>query len=239
MSTFLQLVNRLASECGATSASSAVAAVTGNTGDALRFCNWTISAHNEIQRRHTNWRWMRSKWTVNTVASDDTYAPTDCTDSRLSATISRFARWIPLDDNDVSNVLCYLTSGGVASQVWLIFLPWASFNTLYKRGTQTPGQPVHFTIDPQNNTVLGPKPSDIYTLSGEYQMSAQVLAADGDTPEFPEDFHDVIWCRALEKYGAHKAAPEALARALSDGKRLMRQLEADQLPAFGFARPLV
>lgn len=236
--TFLQLCNRLAQEAGVTGSASTISAVSGQTGEAQRIVNWIVSAHNEIQDRHQHWRWMRSQFTVNTTSGDDQYAGTDCTDSRLSAAITRFARWIPLDDDGACNVKKYLTSGGVSGEVWMVNLPWSYFMAIYKRGTQNNSVPVHVAIDPQNNLRLGPKPDGIYTISGEYQMSALEFSAAGDTPEFPSRFHDLVWLRAMEKYGRYHAAPEVVARGQIEGGRLMRQLEADQLPELGLAAPV-
>lgn len=237
--TFLQLVNQLAREAGVSGNASAVSAVTGQTGEAARLVGWIKQSHNELQSRHSNWRWMRSRWTVNTVASDDSYAPTDCTDARLSATISRFGRWWPMDESGCINITSYLTSSGVGGESWLTVIPWDYFRSIYKRGTQNNGQPIHIAIDPQNNLMLGPKPDAIYTLQGEYQMSALEFSADSDAPEMPSRFQDVIWMRALEKYGRYHAAPEALSRGEVEGSRLLRTLEADQLPMIALGAPLV
>lgn len=230
MTTFLALSNELASEAGVTSAASSIASVSTATGQALRLVNWIARSHREICARHFNWRWQRSKWTVNTVVGTDTYAGTDCTDSRLSTAVTRFARWLPYDDAGASNVKRFLTSGGVGGEIWMVYLPWSYFQAIYKRGTQNNGPIVHFTIDPQNKLIVGPKPDDIYTVSGEYMMTGLELTADGDTPEFPARFHDLVVYRAMEKYGRYYAAGDVLDRGLAEGRRVMRQLEADQLP---------
>jgi hypothetical protein len=238
MSTFLQLANELASEAGVSGAASSISAVTNQTGQALRLVNWIKRSWTEIQRRHNNWRWMRSKFTFNTVAGTDAYAYGSITDSRLSGLITRFARWLPFDDSGAQNVKRYLTSGGVSGEIWMTNLPYDYFQAVYKRGQQNNGPIVHITIDPQNQWVIGPKPDGIYTVSGEYMMSAQVLAADGDVPEMPSDFHDLIVYRAMEKYGRFYAAGEVLARGEREGGRLMAQLVADQLPSIALGAPL-
>lgn len=238
MSTYLELTNDLARESGVSGSAAAVSAVTGQSGQALRFVEWIARAWKDIQNRHPNWRWMRSTFTVDTTSGDDTYAGTDCTDSRLSAVISRFKGWWLFDNEGCPNVKIYLTSAGVSGERWLIPLPWSHFRAIYKIGTQNNGSPVHVTIDPQNNLVLGPKPDAIYTVSGEYQMSAQSLAANSDTPEMPADFHDLIYWFALEKYGKFSASPEAIAQAQRESSRLMRQLEQNQLPRIVLGAPL-
>lgn len=238
MSNYLQLCQDLRRE--ASISGTGPSATASQTGEYLRVTNWIKQAWIDIQNRHQapGWRWLRSPFTVNTVAEDDTYAATDCTDSRLSAAITRFRRWWLLDDEGCPAIKCYLSSAGVAGENYLTPLTWNQFRDIYKRGTQTSSQPQHVAVDPQNNLVLGPKPSAVYVVSGEYQMSAQILAANDDTPEMPSDFHSLIWRYAMQMYAGHQAAPEAMARAISEGNRQMRQLERDQLPEMRMGGPL-
>src|SRR3990167_2117864 len=236
MSTYLSGSVDLRRECGMSG--TGPAAVTGQTGDMERIVEWYAQAYTEIQNRHQDWLWLRSTFTVDTTASDDTYAYGDVTDSRLSALITRFRRWWLYDVDGFPNVRSYLTSGGVSGEKYLLPLPWAAFRDLYKRGTQTNNAPVHITVDPQRNLVLGPKPNGIYTITGEYQMSAQVLAADGDTPEMPSDYHQLIVYEAMKKYGGFNSAPDVSSRGITDGNKLLRQLESNQRPECGLAGPL-
>lgn len=240
MSTYLALCKEVTRECDIAGASltDLPTAVTNQVGDLRRVVEWVKQAWTELQNRHPNWRWMRSTWSVNTVAADDTYAGTDCTDSRLSTTIDRFGRWITHDDEGYSNVKMYLSSGGVSGEGWLTFLPWNDFRAVYKIGTQNNGKSAHFTIDPQNNLVLGPKPDAVYVVTGEYQMSAQTLSADANTPEMPAQFHQLIVYRAMQKYAGFESASDVMVRAVTEGNKLLRQLEANQLPRILLAGPL-
>lgn len=234
--SFLTLCADTQRECDVVG--SEISAVTNQTGELSRIVNWVKNAWTEIQNRHANWRWMRSTFSINTVAGDDTYAATECTDTRLSAAISRFARWIKFDDNGSSNMKIYLSSAGVGAERWLSFMEWSDFRSIYRVGTQNNGAPAHYTIDPQNNLVLGPKPDDVYVVTGEYQMSAQILAASADVPEMPTQFHQLIVCMAMKKYAGFESAPDVYSRAVTEGNRLMRQLELDQLPSMPMAPPL-
>ena len=236
MSTYLQLCSDLRREVNASG--TGPTAVTNQTGEYLRIVNWVKNAWTEIQGRSFNWRWMRSTFSVNTTSGDEKYAGTDCTDGLTAAAVTRFSRWIPFDDDGASNVKCYLTSGGVAGEYFLTNLPWNYYTSLYRLGTQNNGQPIHVSIDPQNNLVLGPKPDGIYTISGEYQRSAQELAADADTPEMPSPFHQLVVYIAMQKYAGYQNAPEVMSRGVTEGNRLMRQLEMNQLPMVGLGAPL-
>ncbi len=232
--TYLAICHDTRRECRV--AGTGPSAVTGQVGRLADLVAWVAQAYTEIQEAK-DWNWLRSTFTVNTVANDDTYAYTDCTDSRLSATISRFSRWW-LERCNEPNVTIYLTSAGVGGENYLPPIAWTDFRERYKRGTQTTGQPIHITIDPQNNLVLGPKPDAVYTINGEYQMSPQILTADADVPEMPARFHSLIMYRAMEKYGASNNAQEVFQRGGYEGGRKMRNLERDQLPPVTLAGPL-
>jgi hypothetical protein len=242
LSTFLQLVNKLSSESGISGAPAAITSVIGQTGMALRMVNWTIASYREIQGRSAQWRWLRSTFSFPTVAGTDTYAynAAGCIDTRLGAPITRFRGWIPFGERGESNISRYLTAGGVPGQMWMTFLPWSIFRAMYKFGPMQLNQStiIHVTITPQNQLMIGPNPNEVFTVLGEYQMAAQILAADGDVPEMPEDYHDLIFYRAMEKYGRFQAAPEVVARGETEGGRIMRALEQGQLPQLLLAAPL-
>lgn len=223
MSTFLQLCADLRREVGASG--TGPTSVLNQTGEYLRLVKWTIESYREIQNAHRgNWRWLRSEFTLPTVADDDEYAYSDCTDTIASATITRFARWHPHD------MKVYLTSAGVSTQTWLTYSEWDDFKRVWKIAAPASGFPAFISVDPRNKLRFGPKPDAVYTITGEYQKSAQVLAADADVPEMPEDFHRLIVLRAMKKYAAYESAPEIWAEVKSEYALMMRDLEVDQLP---------
>lgn len=234
--TYLELCQRVRQEC--VNIGTGPSTVIGQTGKLAKIVTWVDAAWKEIQLRHHNWRWMRSTFTFNTVASDDTYTYANCTDTRSSATIDRFRRWWA--DDIMDPFKCYLASEGIATQYRLIFMPWPHFKYLYKFGAQIAltGRPVHVSIDEQDNIVLGPSPNGIFTVIGDYQRGAQVLDSDGDEPDIGEDYHELIVYHAMWRFGADSVAAEVYQRASTEGKRLMRALEASQLPEIGTAGPL-
>lgn len=177
---------------------------------------------------------MRRSFTVNTVADDGEYAYTDCTDTTTGSAIARFARWY----KGSYDWKCYLQSAGVGGEYFLHWLDWEEFKKKYRFGSQTSGQPIHVSMDPSQKFVLGPKPSAVYVVSGDFQLGPQILAADGDTPEMPSRFHSLIVYRAMIKYGFNSVAPEALQRASAEGAKLEGSLELDQLPRFRRGEPM-
>lgn len=232
---FLELCQRTARECGVTSARNVPLTVVNQEGQLGRVIEWVGSAWGDIQNRHPNWLWMRSRFSFDTAVGVASYGA--ATDTRLSAP-ARLGRWIVLDDNGVTNVLIHLQSAGVAGQRRLAYLPWANFQSIYGIGLQTNRPPVHCTIDPQNRLTLGPAPDAVYVVSGEYQMAPQVLAANNDVPELAERHRLLIVYRAMQAYSQHYVASEIFTSGVRSANRLMRQLEQEQLPAVSLARPL-
>jgi hypothetical protein len=237
LSSYLQLTQDLRAET--TDSGTGPATVVGNTGEHARFCKWIKDAYSHLQLEREDWKWLRRQFTVNTVAGTDSYAYASCTDSTEAAPISRFARWYQGSDiNGFPYFTAYLTSTGVGAEYPLIWLEYDLFRRLYKFGTQNNVQPVHYSVSPDRNFMLGPKPDAIYTISGTYQRSPQTLAVDDDIPEMPEHYHPIIVYEAMSRYGGSRAAPEAIMRANSEGGRLRAMLELDQLPALSYGAPL-
>lgn len=226
---YLQLAQRLRQEAGVPG--TGPTAVTSQTGELLRLVDWVATAWRELQNKHINWRWMRRSFTFTTTTGQSEYASTAATDTTDAAAISRFARWISHDDYGCVTVSIYETATGVSAQRWLIYMPWDSFRGLYRFSAQTNGVPAHFSITPANKIAIGPAPNATgYTVAGDYQMGAQELSANGDTPDMPVRFHLLIVYEALKKYAAYDAAGEVYAVAKAESDSLMFRLESDQLP---------
>lgn len=230
MTTYLQLCKDLRQET--VDSGTGPSTVLGQVGELARYCKWIADAWTELQTERDDFRWMRKSFTVNTVAADGEYAYTDCTDTVSLAAISRFSRWYK------KCFKCYLSSTGVGGEYPLVWMDWERFRRLYRYGTQNNGQPAHVSVDPTDKFCLGPKPDAVYVVSGDYQIGPQILSADGDIPEMPTKFHNLIMYEAMAKYGGHRVAVEAMVRANAEGGRLRNALELEQLPAFGYGGPL-
>jgi hypothetical protein len=228
---YVQLASRLRQEVGGSG--TGPSSVLNQTGEYKRFVDYIAQAWTEIQNKHSNWRWMRTEFTLPTVASDDDYVYTDATDSIASATISRFARWIEDD-----NMKIYLASSGIGTQTFLSPCDWDDFRSIYKFGTVQTGYPTDFAVDPRNHLRFGLMPNGIYTVTGDYMKSAQTLAADADIPEMPDRFHMLIVYEAMKKYAAYESAPEVWSGVEDARNVMMRDLEIDQRPARGYGDAL-
>lgn len=230
MSDFLDLCVDLRRECAV--GGTGPTTVVDQTGELERLVKWIRDAYNEIQSEEPNWRWLRSEFTFQTVAGDDSYAYGDMTDSVASATITRFDRFW------TEEVQIYLTSAGIGGRHHIPYTRWEDFRRVWLTGNPTNQYPSCFSIDPRDNFRLGGPPGAVYTVTGEYQKSPQVLALDDDTPEMPAKYHPLIVARAMEKYAAYHAAPEVDVAAQRIIDRWMPDLRANQLPESRLAPPL-
>lgn len=233
MATYLSGVQKLAIECGLTSLPTTTAS---QTGEFRRFVEWYKDSWTRIQQR-LNWRWQRHGFSLPTVASTQAYAYTAATDTTDAETISRFREWRIEDIHDPPKI--YLTSGGASGQRWMTYTPYEWFASVYMIGSQSEGYPAHITIDPRDRLLLGPTPDAVYTLTGDYIRSAQILADDSDIPEMPTEYHDLIWQFAMFNYGMFEAAPEAVQRAEILFNEGIRKLEATQTPRIQLGPTLV
>lgn len=236
MSNYLQLCQELRRECRIPG--TGPSAVIGQVGQLLDMVEWTKKAWTELQGMSQSWRWMRSTFTLPTVALTDTYAYSACVDNRTSLAIARFSKWLPFDTDGTPIFMSYKTSEGASARMFLEYLDWGQFRSTFRYTPQNPGPLIYFTIDPQDNLVLGPAPDGIYTVTGDFQRSAQILSADADVPDMPSDYHSLIVYRAMEKYAGSLGSPEAMYRAKSEGGQLLKQLRRTQTPKLEMPAPI-
>jgi len=231
---YLQLCQAARRECRITG--TGPSAVAGQVGQLARIVAWVDDAWTSIQNDQ-DWRWMRSTFTVSTTEDDDDYAFGECTDVAAAALISRFGRWRLNDLEDPPKI--YLSSTGVGGETFMSWIEWEHFKAIYRRSTQTSGHPVHISVDPADNIVIGPQPDGVYVVTGDYYKAAQTLSDDSDTPEMPARFHNLIVYEVMEDYGLSEPAPEVYARGRARGRRMRAALQADQLERLRLAGPLV
>lgn len=207
---FLALCQRTVRESGTISGDSTPSTVVGKTGRERKFIDWVSSAYTEIQNTFDDWKWLRDDYSSTISAGTSKY-------TAASFNLSRHSRWITSD----GNVTMYLTATGVSDEGELTYIEWEDWRRLYDRGTQTQGRPVHYAISPADEICFGPVPDAGYTVRGEYQKSAQILAADADIPEMPSDYHLLIVWDAL-----------LLAASFDEGGVSMQEAQRKRLDVF-------
>ena len=221
---FLQLAQRLHTESGVQGATHTT--VVGQTGMLLKLLNWISTANDDIQNLHpTGWKFLQKAFSFVTTATEQNY-------TYAEAGITYMGEW-KTDDVRVYSA--------AADECELIYEPWDTFRLVYKMGTnraQT-NRPTVFSIMYDMSMELWPIPNDTFTINGEYWMAANTMVvADASAPLFPSQYHMVIVWRALMYYAASVGANELYAHGYNEYSKILRRLEANQLPMMVYGRPL-
>lgn len=237
MATYLDLVNQVASD-SATFDEGAISSVVGQTGRKAKVVRWVNMAWRSIQNAHIAWRWMQSEFSLQTVIGTQRYAGTSATDTIAGGTITRFAEWINCGLGE-NRIRLYDSTLGLADIGPLQFVPWEKFYAERVNTAAANGKPTRFSIDPANNLCLYPVPdSTNYVVVGPYRKSVQTLTTDGDVPEMPADFHDVISSVATQFLHLHDEAGQVLPLWKLRENNDFCRLERRQLPPITFSGPL-
>jgi len=221
---FLQLAQRLHSEAGVQGSTHTT--VVGQTGMLLKLVNWISTANDDIQNLHPRgWKFLQKAFSFVTVATQQNYTP-------LEAGITYMGDW------KTDDVRAY---SAAADESELVYVPWDMFRLAYKMGTNRTqaGRPSVFSIMFDMSMELWPIPDAVYTVNGEHWMSANTMVvADASAPLIPSQYHMIIVWRALMLYAAKQGADEVYAHGNNEYNKILRRLEANQLPRITYGRPL-
>ncbi|CAO3403509.1 phage adaptor protein [Azospirillum palustre] len=218
MATFLQLCQSVARDSGTVSGAQPVS-VSGQSGRLAKIVQFTAEAWTDIQNARSAWLWMRSEFEVMTIAGTAEY-------TAAAWNLTDLAEWI-VDDGSVT---LYDQAIGPADEHQIEPISWDRYRRLYGRGEQVAQRPIVFSVKPNGAFLLGPAPDGAYVVRGEYRTLPQVLTVNADTPAMPARFHDAIKWRALQLLAEHDEAPTAMATAATNYRRMLGDLERDQLP---------
>lgn len=224
--TFLELCQMVSRESG-TISGNLPSTTQGQVDRLAKVVYWTQYSWKYIQNKRNAWRWMRREFSGQTSASTARYTP-------AALGITNLAEWLYGSDR----ITIYKTANGAGDERPMTYLPWDDWRIRFNRGLQDEGYPQFYTISPQNELCLGPTPDGTYTIRGEYRKTPQALSENGDTPEMPERFHEVIAWKGLLLLAEHDEAQLHIAVANERYRDLMGELERDQLPQFSLAGPL-
>lgn len=200
---FKELVSTLARE-GGVSGGGSISTVASPTGETARLVGWIRQANIDICKLWFDWKFLWQDFGIATEAGKADYAA-------------------PLEWHWWDRDKAYL-DGQPMKQAVIEYELWDGYSD------QSTGKPNRIILMPDGGLKLLPTPDGIYNLSMPFYKKPQVLANDTDIPIIPEQFHDVIWMRALLKYAYYEAAPEVLERVGTEYPDLLGQLESHQLP---------
>lgn len=240
---YLQLVQRMASECGV---SGTLTTVAGQQGSLLRCVNWIQQAWIEIQTAHDDWTFLRSSRLLGAGASFATvsgqlFYPVGTGAGTVGISADDFGAW------DMDSFRVQVTSVGFANETYLDKVAFDNWRNSYMYGAmqQVVTRPVAIAEGPENQLCLGPASDGTYTVTGDFYWAPQIMTIDADEPKnrgltwrLPKRFDMLIVYRAMRYYAAYESAPEVHQRAVDGEGDMMAKLEMLYLPEFNSGEPL-
>lgn len=230
--TFLQIVQRLWLESGASGTSPGPSTVVSQTGENARLVTWANAAWVDVQNAHTDWQFMRASASFTTVAGSSIYTLGSGAGT-VGVTAATFGAWAR------NTGRCYLTATGTNDEQELAYVPYDAWRDGYLIGAlrSTNVRPDVVSISPAKGLCLPPTLAG-YTVTMDYFTAPVDLALDADIPSLPATFHMAIVWRALMMYGAYESASDAYDRGELEFGKLMRRMTADRLPEMTHAGTL-
>lgn len=221
MSTNLELCQAVARDSG-TISGVAPTTVAGQTGRLLKIVGWVQEAWNIIQNLHPDWLWMQREFSGTITTASDRYSASDLS-------ISSFEEWVLPDEHGRNKLTVYPVADGVGQEHEINYIEFEEWRRRYARGTQVAAPPVHYSVDFQNKLCFGPIPSANHIVKGLYRKANQVFSANGDIPEMPARFHDMIKHGALLLLSEFDEAAFPVAAERRKYASFMTALEQSQL----------
>lgn len=222
MTTFLQLCIDASRESGAVGR--APTAVTGQTGRQEKVVSWVREAWRQLQLSQPNWAWMRTQFTSTLNIGQSSY---NALGFGLAA--DRFSSWVG-DQPDYRPMTLYDPTIGIKDETNITEISFEQWRRSYDIGEQILQKSTRYCIAPDRTLRFGAIPDKAYTVRGEYRKAPQVLTANSDVPELPEEFHSIIVWAAIILMAKHDESPTGLQAAVDTYRPMLYQLQASQLP---------
>ena len=221
MSTYLQLCQKVARDSGTVSGTSPTS-VEGQSGRLLKIVSYVADAWDLIQNLHTDWFWMQKEFSATITSASARYSATDLS-------ITDWSEWTLPDEHGNNRLTIYKTSLGVSDEHSINYIQFHDYLRKYERGSQTAATPQEYSVSPDGKLCFGPIPDANHTVKGRYRKTNQTLSANGNTPECPSRFHNIIAYRALLLLAEHDEAPFPVAAEIGKYKEMLHSLELSQL----------
>lgn len=213
--TFLDLVQRTHSECSIQG--SAPSTLSNSLGINLSLWYWVNESWKWLQGLRPDWHFMhRSNLSFVTVGGQVEYTAT-----QAGVTEGAVTAWIP------SRFRVYQTSAGQSSEVRMAYHDYREWIDAYNISSLRTAQryPYNFTVAP-NQSLMIECPLVGYTITGEYYRAVTGFDEETDEPTgLDAEDRMILVYKAMEFYANEQNAPEVLATAQKETKRILNRLD--------------
>jgi hypothetical protein len=185
--------------------------VLNQTGQLRNIVKWVADADEQIQTIYSDWDFLWSQFTINTISGVSIYtAP------------SNLASW-----DDESFFLDYDT-GSHCKLSKMVYKEWRSG---LRQGVNTNDRPSLVVVLPNKNLLLVKTPDSVYNLTADYWKSPLRLSANTEVSLIPTSFERAIISRAKMFVFDDTGDREQYAAAATEFQVILQMLEAHSLPA--------
>lgn len=228
---FLQLSQELRIACRVSG--SGPSAVTGQNSEYTRLIKFVNRAWMAIQRKHTDWNFLRASCSTTTLEGTSTYTAAG------NFGLTDFGHWA-LDYANGDTFRCYLTATGLSDEQRLGVMQYDDWRNEYLYGSSRTSyqRPTVVAAAPDRSLAVGPIPAAGYTIAGDYYKAPSELSSGTDTPSLPAHYHWAIIYRAMMFYGVSENAPEVYDEGRAEFAAMIREIEATELRPITLGPPL-
>jgi len=196
-------------------AGSGPANVTGQIGINDKIVAWIADADLWIQRKYTDWQFLRSSVDIVTIASKDEYSLSDIG-------VTDYGRWI-VDE--------FFINPGTANYSQMTEYDYEAWmRSEFRLGVKHENEPDKFVVKPDGGLVFIDVPDGQYTVRASYYRSPRKMTDNVDVSPIPEQFHIAIILRAKMFLGEYHEDGGLYQSAEKDFKEVFSELEAHSLP---------
>ena len=110
-------------------------------------------------------------------------------------------------------------------------LRYIPYNDFVLIDDSSSGQPVYYTIDPSDRSLIFNPLDATYSITAYYIKTPQVLVNNTDEPAFPEKHHHIIIYAALLELAAHVSSAEIYQKSQINYSKAIGQMMRDHCPA--------
>lgn len=234
---YLELVQRAIKESGAHL--DMPDTLSGIDGLQSRFADWVNQAWVEMQMERPEWQFRQdeSAITLDPLALDDEVIALP---DNLDPVFEDNWRFIALGDVYIHNAA---DSDSVPEK--LHYVTWNRWPDVYGRyaayrayninNDSTEGKPVWYTINPEGNLQVYPRPDKAYQIQFFAPKAIQELETDTDEPYLDEEYRLAIVFRSMMEYGLYHDDRTVFERARNKYRSYKKALEYRYMPDVHFA----
>lgn len=126
-------------------------------------------------------------------------------------------------------------AGGASTEQPMYYVTPQEWEGYFNRASYvSTGRPTFFTLLPSQQIGVFPAPNVPFRARFNYRKTHQALAANGDTPEMPAEYHRLIVDKALTYLSANEENKRQFDTAMMRYERMMDDLIAVQTPKIGW-----